>query len=712
MSTPSDTKPDPESAKSQESPAQADEITTLTEAEFSLPSHPELPLSELHAPSRPPAAPPGGNPSQGPVDPGAAEEEGPPSSRDSGEVIDGHGRRPTGKRLAALCLSALGIVYGDIGTSPLYALRECFAAQHGVAVTEANVLGVLSLIFWALTITVSIKYVAYVLRADNRGEGGILALMALATSKSQAMGGRRMVMVLLGLFGAALLYGDGMITPAISVLSAVEGLGVSQPALIPLVKPITIVILVGLFFFQKYGTTKVGRIFGPITALWFIVIATLGAWHVMANPHVLLAFSPHYGAEFLIHNRLIGFFALGSVLLVVTGGEALYADMGHFGTRPIRVTWFAFVLPSLFLNYLGQGALLLDHPEAAEHVFFELAPAWGMLPLTILSTVATIIASQALISGAFSITRQATMLGYWPRVRVNHTSEHEMGQIYVPSINWMLMFATIALVLTFGSSSNLAAAYGMAVTTTMVITTALAYIVAVHVWGWPVWQAALLTTLFMVVDFAFFGATLLKFIHGGWVPVAVASAILLLMTTWKRGRVLIAERVVQDIIPLEDFFEVMRIERPARVPGTAVFMTSNSDGTPPALMLNFQHNRVVHQQVILLTVVTEPVSFVHNHERVSVEDLSNGFVRVVARYGFMEVPDMRQLLLRKDTPTPPIEHTTFFIGRESLNIVDSKGMAKWRKRLFSFMAQNGVRVTSFFSLPSDRVAELGGQIDL
>jgi len=634
------------------------------------------------------------------------------SVRDSMPPENSGHARPTGKHLAALCLSALGIVYGDIGTSPLYALRECFSPHHGVAVTEANVLGVLSLIFWALTITVSIKYVAYVLRADNRGEGGILALMALAMSKSEASGKRRAMIVLLGLFGAALLYGDGMITPAISVLSAVEGLGIAQPALVHFIKPITIGILIGLFFFQKHGTAKVGNVFGPVTFLWFIVLAWLGFVHVLDNPHVLLAFNPLYGAEFLIQNRVHGFLTLGSVLLVVTGGEALYADMGHFGTRPIRITWFAFVLPALFLNYLGQGSLLLTRPSAASHPFYEMAPGWGLLPLIVLSTAATIIASQALISGAFSMTRQAMMLGYWPRVRVQHTSEREMGQVYVPSINWMLMISTIALVLGFGSSSNLAAAYGIAVTTTMLITTALAYVVAVHVWGWKVWQAVALTVLFFIVDLAFFGSNIVKVAQGGWVPLVVGLFILLLMTTWKKGRMLIAERVLEEIIPLEDFFEVMRIERPARVPGTAVFMTSNSDGTPTALMHNFQHNRVVHQQVILLTVVTEEVSFVLNHERVEVQELSDGFVRVVAHYGFMEVPDMRQLLARKDTPTPPIEHTTFFIGRETLCIVDSRGMAKWRKRLFAFMAQNGVRVTSFFSLPSDRVAELGGQIDL
>jgi KUP system potassium uptake protein len=503
-----------------------------------------------------------------------------------------------------------------------------------------------------------------------------------------------------------------MITPAISVLSAVEGLGVAQPALTRFIIPITIGILIALFSIQKHGTARVGTLFGPITLVWFLVLAALGVSQVVQNPHVLLAVNPKYGVQFLIENRVHGFLTLGSVLLVCTGGEALYADMGHFGTRPIRLVWFAFVLPALFLNYMGQGSLLLTRPSAASHPFYEMAPSWALPPLIVLSTAATIIASQALISGAFSMTRQATMLGYWPRVRVLHTSEKEMGQIYVPSINWLLMVSTIALVLGFGSSSNLAAAYGIAVTTTMLITTALAYVVAVRLWGWKVWQAAALTILFFSVDMAFFSANIVKVARGGWVPLVVGAVILLLMRTWKRGRTLIADRIVGEIVPLEDFFEVMRIERPARVPGTAVFMTSNSDGTPAALLHNFQHNRVVHQQVILLTVVTEEVPFVLNRERVFVRVLPHGFVRVVARYGFMEVPDMPELLARKDTPTPPIEHTTFFVGRETLRIVDSKGMAKWRKRLFAFMAHNSVRVTSFYSLPSDRVVELGGQVEL
>jgi KUP system potassium uptake protein len=676
------------------------------------------PSGEAAAPSDGSATPPNSgfseDSSEGPKPSAEGADSSPPDSKSpDSKPPESHGHaQPTGRHLAALCLSALGIVYGDIGTSPLYALRECFAGQHAVPVTHDNVLGILSLIFWALIITITVKYVAYVLRADNRGEGGILALMALATSKSAAVGRSRSAIVFLGLFGAALLYGDGMITPAISVLSAVEGLGIVTPALEQWVKPVTIAILVGIFLIQKRGTARVGAMFGPVTLVWFVVLAALGLAQIVGRPEVLLAFNPWYAVTFMVENQVHGWLALGGVVLVVTGGEALYADMGHFGTKPIRLTWLGFVFPSLLLNYLGQGALLLERPESASHPFYELAPRWSLMPLVALSTMATIIASQALISGAFSITRQATMLGFWPRVQIHHTSAKEIGQIYVPSINWGLMVATITLVIVFGSSANLVAAYGIAVTTTMVITTALAYVVARHVWGWSWLKAAAVTSLLIGIDLAFFSANAVKIPQGGWVPLVVGAFIFLLMTTWKRGRAMIAERINEEIIPLEDFFEVMRIERPARVPGTAVFMTSNPHGTPTALMHNFQHNRVVHQQVILLTILTEEVSYVLPHERVTVHPLPEGFVRVVARYGFMEVPDLKELLLRKDTPMPPIEHTTFFLGRETLHIAGGKGMAEWRKRLFAFMARNGVRVTSFFSLPSDRVVELGGQIDL
>jgi len=670
------------------------ELAPLTLSEFVLPKDLSPGVTELASRSRAPTA-----------------------DRTTGTPALGHGpyagwRAPTGGQLRALCLSALGIVFGDIGTSPLYALRECFSREHGVSVTQDNVLGVLSLIIWALTITVSLKYVVYVLRADNRGEGGILALMALATSRGHLSGLVGVAFVAMGLFGAALLYGDGMITPAISVLSAVEGLEVIQPGFRSFVVPITVIILVLLFMVQKHGTAKVGGMFGPVTLVWFIVIAGLGLWHISDNLAVLWSFDPRHAIRFLVDRGVHGFLILGSVLLVATGGEALYADMGHFGTKPIRLVWYGVVLPALVLNYLGQGAFLLKNPQSVAHAFFQLAPSWAVAPLVLLSTLATIIASQALISGAFSITRQAMMLGFWPRVKVQHTSSHETGQVYVPSINWMLMVATILLVLSFGSSSRLAAAYGMAVTTTMVITTVFAFVVAVRVWKWHPVKAALVTLAFLSVDLAFFGATAVKFLHGGWVPVAVALAILLLMTTWRRGQLLLDRQVATRVIPLSDFFEIMQSERPLRVPGTAVFLASSAVGTPVPLVLNYRYNSVVHEQVILLTVVTEPVSFVDDAERLRREELPSGFCRLVARYGFMETPDVPALLARPDAPQPLPEQTTYFVGRDIVNVISPRGMAKWRKRLFAFMSRNDTRVNSFFNLPSERVAELGGQIDL
>lgn len=618
---------------------------------------------------------------------------------------------PPSHKLLPLCLGALGVVYGDIGTSPLYALRECFNGEHGLAVTQANVYGVLSLIFWSLTITVSIKYVAYVLRADNGGEGGELALMALALSKDRSAG-RQRIILLLGLFGAALLYGDGMITPAISVLSAVEGVGVITDTFDNAIIPITIFILVMLFSVQRRGTAKVGAVFGPVMIVWFLTIAALGLGQIIQHPQIIKSLNPYYGYAFFAKNGLSGLLVLGAVFLVVTGGEALYADMGHFGREPIRRTWYSFVLPALVLNYLGQGALLLQDPSAVAQPFFELAPRWSLVPLVVLSTCATIIASQALISGAFSMTNQATMLGFLPRFHVQHTSEHEMGQIYVPLVNYSLMVATVLLVIGFGSSTKLAAAYGVAVTTTMLITTALAYVVARRSWGWHPALAIGVTLLFLVVDVAFFYATVLKIPHGGWVPLVIGAAVLVIMLTWRSGRALVAQRITEEIIPLEDFFEVMHVELPARVPGTAVFLTSNSDGTPPPLMQNFRFNRVVHKQVILLTVKTEPVPFVEEHNRVQVTQLEEGFVRILAHYGFMEVPDLSALLARPDTPSPPVEHTTFFLGREAVSITDRPGLARWRKVLFAFLSRNAAKVTTFFRLPSDRVIEIGGQVDL
>jgi KUP system potassium uptake protein len=619
---------------------------------------------------------------------------------------------PRGRYLLTLSLATLGVVFGDIGTSPLYALRECLHGPHAVGANPANVLGVLSLIVWALIVVVTIKYLAYVLRADNKGEGGILALMALASTGTATSPTRHRIVVLLGLFGAALLYGDGMITPAISVLSAVEGLKVAAPSLEPLVIPLTVAILVGLFAMQSRGTARVGRLFGPVTLLWFFALAALGIAQIVRHPEVLWALSPTAGAGFLLEHRLAGFLVLGAVFLVVTGGEALYADMGHFGARPIRLTWFAIVLPALVLNYFGQGALLLAEPAAAENPFFRMVPSWGLYPMLLLSTAATVIASQALITGAFSLTRQAMMLGYWPRLRIEHTSAREIGQIYVPSINWLLMLSTIGLVLGFGSSSRLAAAYGIAVTLTMVITTMLAYVVSRRCWGWGASLAMAVTVLFLGPDLAFLAANLIKIHDGGWFPLVMGAAFFTVLITWKRGRALVAARFREQLVPLRDLFELMRIELPARVPGMAVYMSSNLDVTPPALLYNFQHNRVVHQNVVLLTVITEEVARVAASERLELEILENGFARLVARYGFMEAPNVPALMAESGVPGYLPEHTTYFLGRESVLATSRPGMALWRERLFAVLSRNAQPATAFFGIPPDRVIEIGSQVEI
>lgn len=616
------------------------------------------------------------------------------------------------KYLLSLSLAALGVVYGDIGTSPLYAMRECFYGEHGVGLGEGSVLGVLSLILWSLITVVSLKYLVYILRMDNRREGGILALMALASSSREVPGWTRNVVIWLGLFGSALLYGDGMITPAISVLSAVEGIEVAAPGLKRWVVPITVAILVGLFSVQKRGTAQVGAIFGPVTAVWFGVLAFLGVMQIAREPSVLRALNPYWGASFLFEHGVSGYLVLGSVFLVVTGGEALYADMGHFGRRPIRLTWFAVVFPALVLNYFGQGALLLRDAEAAHNPFFRMAPAWATYPLVVLSTAATIIASQAMISGAFSLTRQATMLGFWPRTRIDHTSAREIGQIYVPSINWMLMFASIGLVLGFRSSSNLAAAYGIAVTSTMVITTLLAVIVARYRWQWSIWSTCAVTLGLLVIDVAFLGANIVKVADGGWFPLGVGAGMFMLMSTWKRGRHVLQQRIVAKTVPLQDLFQRLSEAPPVRVPGTAVFLSSNPDGVPPALQHNLLHNHVLHSQIILMTIVIDEVARVSDAQRVQVEQSEYGFVRVIARYGFTETPDVIELLARDDTPTPKLEETTFFLGRETLIAGGQYGMSRSRERLFGFMSRNAMLATKFFNVPAERVMEVGTHIEL
>jgi KUP system potassium uptake protein len=621
-------------------------------------------------------------------------------------------KHPQKSRVPFLVLAALGVVYGDIGTSPLYALRECFAGTHPIPVTPENVLGVLSLIFWSLIITVSVKYLLFVMRADNQGEGGILALVALVRSKVGKQA--HVVLIAIGLFGAALLYGDGMITPAISVLSAVEGLGVATDIFEPFIVPITVTILIGLFLVQSRGTAGIGRVFGPVMILWFVTLALLGLPWIGRNPTVLSSINPSHALTFLTSHGLASFPTLGAVFLSVTGAEALYADMGHFGRRPIRIAWFALVLPALVINYLGQGALLLGEPEGDLHPFYHLVPGWGLYPLVVLSTFATVIASQAVISGAFSLTQQAIQLGYSPRFNIQHTSVHEIGQVYIPEINWLLMIATVGLVFGFRTSTNLAAAYGMAVTTTMVITTMLAFVVATERWGWTMARAAAVTGFFLIIDLAFFGANVIKIQHGGWFPLLMAGLVYTVMTTWHTARRLVVKRLAESEIPLSAFFDSVAARPPVRVSGTGIFMTARPEGAPPILVHHLTHNKVLHEQVILLTVVMVDVPLVDPEQSIDVEPLGNGFYRVVARYGFMDTTDVplaleraghRGLRLRSEDTTYYLAHLTLFVNARI-------GMSAWRDRLFVFLSRNARRATNFFLIPPDRVVEIGMQLEI
>jgi KUP system potassium uptake protein len=624
---------------------------------------------------------------------------------------------PSGSTLAKLALGALGVVYGDIGTSPLYALRECFTGTHSVGPTHDNVLGVLSLVFWAMTFVVTVKYLSFVMRADNRGEGGILALMALVGRHGSARRSSGALLVV-GLFGAALLYGDGVITPAISVLGAVEGVSVAAPALHHLVVPAAVAILLLLFNFQKRGTAAVGAVFGPVMLVWFLVIAVLGVRGILLDPAVLGALNPVHAVSFFVRNGGHGFLVLGGVVLVVTGGEALYADMGHFGKRPIRAAWFAVAMPALFLNYMGQGALLLHDPAAARNPFYLLAPAWALYPLIAIATAAAIVASQALVSGAYSLTRQAVQLGYCPRVTIRHTSSHEIGQIYLPEVNWLLAAGTIALVLGFRSSSALASAYGIAVTGTMTITTLLFHRVARDVWRWPPWGAWGLTAAFLTVDLALLGANLVKLEEGGWFPIATAAVVFALLSTWKRGRDALATMLRESGLPLDLFLSDIARKSPQRVTGTAVFLTGNTTTVSPILLHHLKHIKVLHERIVLTSLVTEEVPTIAAEHRTEVRDLGCGFFQVVARYGFMETPDVPALLASLP-PLPggaklelkPME-TTFFLGRETLLATGDAKLATWRKRLFIVMARNARTASAFFGLPPNRVVEMGAQIEL
>jgi KUP system potassium uptake protein len=625
-----------------------------------------------------------------------------------------HAGEISGKRLAVLALAALGVVYGDIGTSPLYAMKEVFGGNHPIPISDANIFGSLSLFFWALIIIVSIKYVIFIMRADNRGEGGVMAMIALALREAKGKPRQMKAIMVIGVLGAGMFYGDGMVTPAMSVLSAVEGLEVATPAFRPFVIPITILVLFGLFFVQRNGTAVVGAFFGPIMVLWFSTLAVLGLHNVIAHPAILTALNPMYGLDFLFSNKALALVAMGNVVLAVTGAEALYADMGHFGRKPIQRAWFAFVLPALVLNYFGQGALILVDPAAAQNPFFLSAPKWALYPLVGLATVATVIASQAVISGAFSVTRQAMQLGFVPRMEVQHTSDKAMGQIYLPAVNWGLMLAVMILVLGFQSSNNLAAAYGIAVTGDMVITSILATIVVARTWKWGWWRALALFSCFLVVELLFLAANILKIPDGGWFPLVAGMAVFILMTTWKRGRQLLADRLQGERLELSSFIESLSASMPTRVCGTSVFLNADPTGVPHALLHNLMHNKVVHERVVLVSVQFYDVPFVPDIDRVEVTQLKENFWSVIIQYGFMDEPDVPEALEMCNSAGLEFSalETSYFIGRETLIPRLNSELAFWREKVFVAMFRNAGSATDYFKIPSNRVVELGTQVVL
>ena len=617
------------------------------------------------------------------------------------------------KNLYALALGAVGVVYGDIGTSPLYTLKEAFG-PHGVAISHDNVLGVLSLIFWSLLVIVSVKYAIFIMSADNKGEGGIMALTTLAHRGVRSSARARWIIMVLGLFGAALFFGDSVITPAISVLSAVEGLGVAAPALNRYVVPVAVLVLIALFALQRSGTARVARVFAPVMVIWFLTLAVLGVVKIVQSPEVLQSLNPYYAVAFFLENGSIGFFVLASVVLAVTGAEALYADMGHFGKRPIRRAWFAFVLPALMLNYLGQGALLLEDPGAATNPFYLLAPPVLLYPLIVLATLAAVIASQAVISGAFSVTRQAIQLGYLPRMEVVHTSRETMGQIYLPWLNRVLLVLTVAVVIGFHSSTNLAAAYGIAVVGTMTIDSFLVIIVARRIWAWKRWRVAAFGGLFVVVDLAFLGANLEKVEHGGWFPLVLGVVVFTVMTTWRRGRELVIRELKQAGLALKPFIESIAEHPPLRVPGQAVFLTAQPDAVPHALLHNLKHNKVLHEQNTVLTVEWLETPTAEPEERIELVSLGHDFHQLTLRYGFAEDPDVPDMLAKCEKVGLMFDmmDTTFFLSRESIVATDNRGMAKWRDKLFAFMQRNALPATAFFQIPGNRLIELGTQVEI
>lgn len=617
--------------------------------------------------------------------------------------------------MPALALAALGVVFGDIGTSPLYTMKEVFSVgHHPLLLNPENVYGILSLITWALIIIVSIKYVAFIMRADNRGEGGIMALLALASRNAHGNPSKQRKIMLLGILGACMFYADGMITPAISVLSAIEGLEIAAPSLHSLIVPITLLVLFGLFWAQSKGTAIVGAFFGPIMLAWFSTLAVLGIINISHDPSILRALNPYYAFIFLYHQPWIAFVALGAVVLAVTGAEALYADMGHFGRFPIRLAWFGFVLPALLLNYFGQGALIMQNAATVKNPFYLMAPEWALFPLIGIATLATVIASQAVITGAFSVSRQALQLGYLPRMHVSHTSESEQGQIYMPRVNWGLMVAVMILVISFGSSGDLAAAYGIAVTGDMVITTLLASIVFHEIWGWSKFKTGALVALFLVVDLAFFGANILKIPDGGWVPIIIGMIIFVLMLTWKTGRYMLYMRLKSESMELVPFIEAIGAHPPTRVSGNAVFMTPNPEGVPHAMLHNLKHNKVLHEKVIILTVKFLDFPHTNAEERVSVEAMPYEFYRVTVNYGFKDEPDLpRDLALCAERGLElNTMDTSFFIGKEILLATEKSEMAYWRKKIFIGLFRTAETITNQFKLPPNRVVELGAQVKI
>src|SRR5580765_7964114 len=610
---------------------------------------------------------------------------------------------------AALTLLALGVVFGDIGTSPLYAVKETFSPEHGIPLTPENVLGGLSTIFWALMIVVSLKYVVLIMRADNKGEGGIMAMIALAQQAIRKRQAWKMPLLLIGIFGASLFYGDAVLTPAISVLSAVEGLEVGTSAFKPYVVPIAVGVLLALFAFQSKGTAVVGRLFGPVTMLWFVAIGAGGLYGILREPTILKALNPWYMLHFLTSHGTASFVVLGSVVLAVTGAEALYADMGHFGKGAVRIAWFSLVAPALVLNYFGQGALLLANPSALQNPFYLLFPGWALYPMIVLATVATVIASQAVISGAYSLTKQAVQLGFLPRMTIVHTSAREMGQVYIPSINWLLCATVIAAVIGFGTSSRLAGAYGVAVTATMLVDTLLTFFVIRFGWGYPLWLCITATGFFGIIDLAFFTATLLKIADGGWFPLAIGACVFLTMTTWRRGREILFQRLEEGAVPLKGFLESLFKDPPHRVPGTAIFLTATPDAVPHALLHNLSHNKVLHERVVFLTVEVRDVPWISFADRVTCESLGHGCWRIRVRYGFMNRPDVTRALelcgalgLEFD-----LMETSFFLSRQKIVPVHGgPGMAFWRDRVFAAMVRNAGKVTDYFNIPTNRVIEL------